>query len=100
MNSAGLGERNCLSQIENSTEITKETSFSLPNSFGTFSTKSTEEIVSEKYITETLTRYIDFASLGTVADCMPIIDENRTITTLGLRQMQQSESIGLRNFLE
>lgn len=51
-------------------------------------------------IQETLTRYIDFASLGTVADCMPIIDENRIITTLGLRQMQQSESIGLRNFLE
>jgi single-stranded DNA-specific DHH superfamily exonuclease len=73
VNSAGLGERNCLSQTENSTTIAKETSFSLPNSFGTFSTKSTEEIVSEKYINETLTRYIDFASLGTVADCMPIV---------------------------
>jgi single-stranded-DNA-specific exonuclease len=53
-----------------------------------------------KNIDETLTRYIDFASLGTVADCMPITGENRVITTLGLRQMQQSESIGLRNFLE
>ena len=51
-------------------------------------------------INEILTRYIDFASLGTVADCMPITGENRVITTLGLRQMQQSESIGLRNFLE
>ncbi len=50
-------------------------------------------------IEATLTRYIDFASLGTVADCMPIIWENRTITTLGLRQMQQSESAGLREFL-
>ena len=48
----------------------------------------------------TLTRYIDFASLGTVADCMPIISENRVITTLGLRQMQNSESVGLRQFLE
>ena len=53
-----------------------------------------------KRINDTLTRYIDFASLGTVADCMPIIGENRTITTLGLRQMQRSESVGLRNFLE
>ncbi len=44
-------------------------------------------------INEILTRYIDFASLGTVADCMPLIGENRIITTLGLRQMQQSESI-------
>jgi single-stranded-DNA-specific exonuclease len=46
-----------------------------------------------------LTRYIDFASLGTVADCMPITWENRVITTLGLRQMQHSESVGLREFL-
>lgn len=51
-------------------------------------------------INEILTRYIDFASLGTVADCMPLIGENRIITTLGLRQMQQSESIWLRKFLE
>lgn len=55
---------------------------------------------SENVIHNILTRYIDFASLGTVADCMPILGENRIITTLGLRQMQQSESIGLRNFLE
>ncbi len=53
-----------------------------------------------KNINDTLTRYIDFASLGTVADCMPIVWENRVITTLGLRQMQQSESVGLRQFLE
>ena len=50
-------------------------------------------------VEETLTRYIDFASLGTVADCMPLTWENRIITSLGLRQMQQSESIGLRDFL-
>ncbi len=53
-----------------------------------------------KDINEILTRYIDFASLWTVADCMPITWENRVITTLWLRQMQQSESVGLRNFLE
>ncbi len=48
----------------------------------------------------TLTRYIDLASLGTVADCMPLIEENRTITALGLAQMKNSESAGLRKFLE
>ena len=31
---------------------------------------------------EILTRYIDLASLGTVSDCMPLVDENRIITTL------------------
>lgn len=47
-----------------------------------------------------LSRYIDFASLGTVADCMSLIGENRTITTLGLRQIKKSESAGLRRFVE
>ena len=53
----------------------------------------TGELETTKRINDTLTRYIDFASLGTVADCMPIIGENRMITTLGLRQMQRSESV-------
>jgi single-stranded DNA-specific DHH superfamily exonuclease len=51
-------------------------------------------------INETLTRYTDLASLGTVADCMPLIGENRVITTLGLRQMKNSSSAGLRKFIE
>jgi single-stranded-DNA-specific exonuclease len=53
-----------------------------------------------KNISEVLTRYIDFAALGTVSDCMPIIWENRVITALGLAQMQNSSSSGLRKFLE
>jgi single-stranded-DNA-specific exonuclease len=51
-------------------------------------------------ISEVLTRYIDFAALGTVSDCMPIVWENRVITALGLAQMQNSSSSGLRKFLE
>ena len=47
-----------------------------------------------------LTRYIDFASLGTVADCMPLVGENRVITALGLRQMRNSDSSALRKFIE
>ena len=47
-----------------------------------------------------LSRYIDLASLWTVADCMPLVGENRTITTLGLKQMKNSESAGLKKFLE
>ena len=31
---------------------------------------------------------------------MPLIGENRTITTLGLKQMKNSESAGLRKFVE
>lgn len=62
--------------------------------------KSIKNESTKNSINDILTRYIDFASLGTVADCMPLIGENRIITTLGLRQMQQSESVGLRKFLE
>ena len=47
-----------------------------------------------------LMKYIDFASLGTVADCMPLIGENRTITALGLKQMKKSESSALRKYIE
>lgn len=54
----------------------------------------------EGKIEKILTKYIDFASLGTVSDCMPLVDENRVITTLGLKQMKNSESAGLRKYLE
>lgn len=54
----------------------------------------------EGKIEQILTKYIDFASLGTVSDCMPLVDENRVITTLGLKQMKNSESAGLRKYLE
>ncbi len=53
----------------------------------------------EKEEEEILKKYIDLASLGTVADCMPLVGENRIITTLGLKQMKNSESAGLRKFL-
>lgn len=49
---------------------------------------------------EILLSYIDLASLGTVADCMPLTGENRVITTLGLRQMKQSKSSALRKYIE
>ncbi len=53
-----------------------------------------------KKIESILMKYADFSSLGTVADCMPLIWENRIITQLGLRQMQQSQSAGLKKFIE
>ncbi len=73
MNSTGFGERNCLSQIENSTKIAKDPypkgisnatrsqrgSFSLPNSFGTFSTKSTENISKKENIEKDLSSSTD-----------------------------------------
>jgi single-stranded-DNA-specific exonuclease len=47
-----------------------------------------------------MTKYLDLASLGTVCDVMPLIDENRAIVKLGLKQMQKGENIGLKSLLE
>ncbi|MDD2565510.1 MAG: single-stranded-DNA-specific exonuclease RecJ [Candidatus Gracilibacteria bacterium] len=47
-----------------------------------------------------LKNYIDFAMLGTVADCMPLIGENRVIAYLGLKQLKNSKSHGLKRLIE
>ncbi len=48
---------------------------------------------------EILTSFIDFAALGTVADMMPLVGENRTIVKLGLAQLANSRSPGLRELI-
>ncbi len=44
--------------------------------------------------------YIDLAALGTVADVMPLVDENRLIVTLGLRFIEKTRRPGLAALLE
>ena len=48
---------------------------------------------------EILAQYIDLATLGTIADCMPLIGENRTIATLGLARMKASRSPAIRKLI-
>lgn len=45
-------------------------------------------------------KYIDLAALGTVADVMPLVDENRLIVTLGLRAIENTKRPGLAALLE
>jgi single-stranded-DNA-specific exonuclease len=40
--------------------------------------------------------YLDLAVLGTVADVMPLVGENRTITALGLPQLLATKKLGLQ----
>lgn len=47
-----------------------------------------------------LKNYIDFAMLGTVADCMQLTWENRVITYLGLKQIKNSKSHWLKKLIE
>ena len=44
--------------------------------------------------------YIDVVSLGTIADMMPLIDENRAMVNLGLKRLRNSTNIGLNKLIE
>lgn len=50
----------------------------------------------KKYLRET----IDIAAIGTVADCMPLVDENRIIVLEWLKQIKQSRSLWVRKLIE
>ena len=44
--------------------------------------------------------YADLVAIGTIADVMPITDENRLIVTLGLRRLAATERVGLAALME
>lgn len=46
-----------------------------------------------------LDAYADLAAVGTVADVMKLLGENRTLVCLGLEQLQRSSRLGLRALL-
>ncbi len=43
---------------------------------------------------------LQFAAFATVCDVMPLIGENRAIVTAGLRQMENTQNIGLRALID
>ncbi len=43
---------------------------------------------------------LDFVALATVSDMMPLIDENRIMVFHGLKEINNSPRLGLRNFLK
>ncbi len=43
--------------------------------------------------------FVDLAAIGTVADVMPLIDENRVIVRHGLAQLPLTKKVGLRTML-
>lgn len=46
-----------------------------------------------------LRAYLDLATLGTVADVMPLVDENRVIVAHGCRRIQESKKPGIQALL-
>jgi single-stranded-DNA-specific exonuclease len=47
-----------------------------------------------------LKKYLDLVALATVADLVPLVDENRTFVHHGLRQLEQTEWLGLRALMQ
>lgn len=45
-------------------------------------------------------KYIDIVALGTVADIVPLVDENRVIVNYGLILMRQTRNIGLQALIK
>ena len=45
-------------------------------------------------------RYADLAAIGTIADVMPIVDENRMIVKFGLAMIERNQRLGLRALME
>lgn len=45
-------------------------------------------------------KHIELATLATVADCMPLRDENRTIVKYGLQALMKTERVGLLELFE
>lgn len=55
--------------------------------------------LSQALIGDEALEYADIAALGTIADMMPLIEENRAIVNVGLKRMTESKNVGLRKLL-
>lgn len=44
-------------------------------------------------------KYLDIVCIGTISDIVPLIDENRVITKLGMMLVNQTKNIGLKSIL-
>lgn len=49
---------------------------------------------------ESYFKYLDIVCLGTVADIVPLVDENRVIVKYGLERVKKTENIGLKELLK
>lgn len=48
---------------------------------------------------ESYLKYLDIVCVGTISDIVPLIDENRVITKLGLLLVNQTKNIGLKSII-
>ncbi len=53
------------------------------------------ELAEKEYL-----KYLDIVCVGTISDIVPLVDENRVISKLGLKLMAQTRCLGLKSLLE
>ncbi|MCK5080720.1 MAG: single-stranded-DNA-specific exonuclease RecJ [Candidatus Moranbacteria bacterium] len=58
-------------------------------------TTKSQEVNEEK-----LKWYLDLVAIGTVADCVPLLDENRTLVKFGLMVLAKTKRVGLRQLFQ
>ena len=51
-------------------------------------------------INTSLSEYFEFVAMGTIADIMPLTDENRALTYIGLKSMRDSKNHGIQAILD
>ena len=51
-------------------------------------------------VTKICKEYADLAAIGTIADVMPIVDENRLIVSMGLKQLENTDRKGIAALLD
>ncbi len=51
-------------------------------------------------INDYLKSLLDLVSIATVADLMPLVDENRIIVSYGLKQLKNTKSLGLKHLIK
>ena len=54
----------------------------------------------DRPIEELLEEYADVVAVGTIADVMPLVGENRIIVSYGLRYLQNTRNYGLRSLMQ
>ena len=59
-----------------------------------------EGLAVDRALRDICLRYVDLVTLGTIADVMPIVDENRLIVSMGLKLMENSARPGLRALID
>ncbi len=62
--------------------------------------KLAQALLLEKSDEKLITSFLEIAAIGTVADVMRLTGENRSIVSLGLKELLKTENTGLRALME